>query len=104
MDIKELMKTMVTSESQDERMEIAEQIMEMMNTESQDPGVDVEAMQASLDELNTTVADLQEQLAGQKQKYIDRFFSGSDEEPEEEKEEEKPITTDDIVKQLGEGK
>ncbi|MFO8098576.1 MAG: hypothetical protein R6T83_03020 [Salinibacter sp.] len=63
--------------------------------------------------MNTTIADLQnnlseltEQLNAQKQKYIDRFFSGEEkEDPEKEdpetEEEKKPITTDDIVKEMG---
>lgn len=101
MTIKELLKAIVMAESQDERMELAEQLTEMMETEQPSDGVNEEA-QAEIDRLTS-------ELQAQKQKYIDRFFGGNPEEekksnPEEKKtpEEEKAetITTDDIVKEM----
>ena len=97
MTLKELMQAMVVTEGQDDRMALVEDNATLLEQSAGEPVVDEEMVA----ELETARSE----LATQKQKYIDRFFGGSEKEsdPEKETEEEKKsITTDDLVKELGE--
>lgn len=93
MGLQELLKALVMSDSQDERMELAEQITGITDTMGSGEGsITQEMYDGVIAERDGALTD----LSTSKQKYIDRFFSGNaDEEKKEEKETEESKMSDD---------
>ena len=83
MEINEILKKLVETESIDERMNLVEENQSLFQ------GGEVNTEE--VDGLRSEMENLKSQLEEQKKRYRDRFFSGSDEnEPkDEEKEDEK---------------
>ena len=66
--IQELMKSLVMSESQDERMDLAEKLTDAIGGEN--PSTE------EMDNLKTEIERLNGEVSTGKQKFIDRFFQG----------------------------
>jgi hypothetical protein len=101
MNPQEILKAIVLSDSQDERMELAEQLAETM--EQKTDVNNVEAV-AKITELETALNTVKEELSNSKKRYIDRFFGGEEKEEKTEETENKKedeITTEDIVERMG---
>lgn len=94
MTIKEILKLLVETEDLDERMALVEEHNDLFEVVPGEGNEDLVPLQEENESLRT-------ELAAQKQKYRDRFFSGTEkeeekEEPEDEEVEEK--TLDEILK------
>lgn len=96
MTIKEVLKLLVETEDLDERMALVEEHNDLFEVLPETEGNE------DLTVLQEENENLRKELAEQKQKYRDRFFSGTEkeEEKEEEKEDEEVETKslDDILK------
>ena len=96
MTIKEVLKLLVETEDLDERMALVEEHNDLFE------GITTEDGNEDLTVLQEENESLKKELAEQKQKYRDRFFSGTEEkeEPEEteEVEDEEVKTLDEILK------
>lgn len=95
MTIKELLKLLVETEDLDTRMSLVEENSSLF----EEAGTDTTSEE--LVALQTELETLRQELAEQKQKYRDRFFSGASEESEESEEAEEE-SEDEEVKSLDE--
>lgn len=95
MTIKEVLKLLVETEDLDERMALVEEHNDLFEVVPNEGNEDLTVLQEEND-------NLRKELAEQKQKYRDRFFSGTEEKEEteetEEVEDEEVKTLDEILK------
>lgn len=94
MTLKDLMKMLVETEDKDQRMQLVEDNQALMEVEGNPNNEEVETLKAK-------VTDLESKVQAEKQKYIDRFFSG-EELPKKEDEEDEEVETKSLSEILGE--